>query len=168
VSPTRREFLQAVGLFAVAGSVGLTGCTSQAAEGGSHDPHLPHEPDYKGYLDGTDNYDFTHDWRGRDAVTVEVGSEANMGAYGFSPAAIAVSPGTTVIWEWTGRGGTHNVVATQGTFDSGEPVDDAGTRFEHAFDRPGTYTYVCEPHETMDMKGAVFVGLGEPAEGETD
>lgn len=68
-------------------------------------------------------------------------------------------------WEWTGRGGTHDVVATQGTFGSGEPVSDAGTRFEYTFDRPGTYTYVCEPHEAMDMKGAILVGLGEPAEG---
>lgn len=164
MSTTRREFLRAATLFAVAGSVGLAGCTSQAAQDHSHDPHLPREPDYKGYLDGVDNYDFTHDWRGKDAVTVEVGSKANMGDYGFSPAAIAVSPGTTVTWEWTGHGGAHNVVATQGTFDSGEPVDDAGTRFEYTFDRPGTYTYVCEPHEAMDMKGAIFVGLGEPAE----
>lgn len=34
------------------------------------------------------------------------------------------------------------VVATQGTFNSGEPVSDADARFESTFDRPGTYPYV--------------------------
>lgn len=60
----------------------------------------------------------------------------------------------------------YNVVVTHGTFDSGEPVDEAGTRFEYTFDRPGTYTYVCELHEAMKVKGAIFVDLGEPTDGE--
>lgn len=163
MATTRRDFLTAVGLLTVMGSAGLAGCTTRANEGQSNGPRLPNEPNYKGYLDGTDNYDYTHDRRGNDAITIEVGSKANMGDYGFSPAAVAISPRTTVTWKWTGRGGDHNVVATQGTFDSGEPVSDADARFEYTFDRPGTYTYVCEPHEGMDMKGVIFVGLGEPA-----
>ncbi|MFC7009755.1 halocyanin domain-containing protein [Halalkalicoccus salilacus] len=161
---TRRDFLKAVGLLTVMGSASLAGCTTQANEGQPTGPKLPNEPNYKGFLDGTDNYSHTLDWREKDAITIEVGSEANMGAYGFSPAAVAISPGTRVTWEWTGRGGTHNVVATQGTFNSGEPVSEAGTHFEYTFDRPGTYTYVCEPHEAMGMKGAIFVGLGDPVE----
>lgn len=49
------------------------------------------------------------------------------------------------------------VVATYGTFDSGEPVSDADARFEYTFDRPGTYTYACEPgngHEGCDIRRA--------------
>lgn len=163
---TRRGFLKTVGLLTVVGSVGLAGCTTQANEGQPQPtgPRLPNEPNYKGYLENTSNYDYTHDRRGEKEITIEVGSKANMGDYGFAPAAVAISPHTRVVWEWTGRGGAHNVVATQGTFNSGEPVSDAGTRFEFTFDRPGTYTYVCEPHEAMEMKGAIFVGLGDPAE----
>lgn len=163
---TRRDFLKAVGLLTVVGSASLAGCTTQANEGQPTGPKLPNEPNYKGFLEETDNYSYTLDWRGKNAITIEVGSKGNMGDYGFTPAAVAISPHTTVTWEWTGRGGAHNVVATHGTFNSGEPVDEAGTRFEYTFDRPGTYTYVCEPHEMMNMKGAIFVSLGEPTGGE--
>lgn len=163
-APTRRDFLKTVGLLAVVGSVGLAGCTTEANEGQPTGPRLPNEPNYKGFLNETDNYDYTYDWREKNAITIMVGSKANMGEYGFDPAAVAISPHTKVTWEWTGRGGAHNVVATQGTFNSGEPVSDAGTYFEYTFDRPGTYTYVCEPHEAMGMKAAIFVGLGDPAD----
>jgi halocyanin-like protein len=70
---------------------------------------------------------------------------------------VAVSTGTTVVWEWTGEGGAHNVVAEDGTFDSGETVTEAGTTFEYTFEEAGTYTYVCTPHEAVGMKGAVYV-----------
>ncbi|HET7325339.1 MAG TPA: halocyanin domain-containing protein [Halococcus sp.] len=162
MSTTRRDFLKAAGIVAVVGTAGLTGCTSKAAQRQPSGPQLPNEPNYKGWFDGTDNYDHTHDMRGKDAVTIQVGSKGNMGDFGFGPAAVAVSPHTTVTWEWTGRGGGHNVVADQGTFTSGAPVSDAGTTFEFTFDRPGVYKYVCEPHESMGMKGAVFVALGQP------
>lgn len=158
----RRDFLKAAGIIAVVGSAGLAGCTGRATSPPSSTPPLPNEPNYKGWLDGTDNYDHTHDLRGQDAVTIQVGSAGNMGDYGFGPAAVAISPHTTVTWEWTGRGGTHNVVASEGTFTSGAPVADAGTTFEFTFDRPGVYKYVCEPHEMMGMKGTIFVALGQP------
>jgi plastocyanin len=32
-----------------------------------------------------------------------------------------------------------------------------GGSFEQKFSIPGTYKYVCEPHEEMDMKGQVIV-----------
>lgn len=166
MSTTRRDFLKAAGAVALMGSAGLAGCTGRTAQAKPGSPPLPNEPNYKGWFDGTDNYDYTHDMRGKDAVTVDVGSEGNMGDYGFDPAAMAVSPHTTVTWEWTGRGGGHNVVANEGAFNSGPPVDDAGTTFEYTFDRPGVYKYTCEPHEGMGMNGAVFVALAAPSGGE--
>ena len=54
-------------------------------------------------------------------------------------------------------GGNHNVVAEHGTFDSGETVSEEGTTFEHTFEEAGTYTYVCTPHKTVGMKGAIHV-----------
>ena len=164
MSTERRTFLKALGLVAVLLMGTLAGCSGSAADAEPSGPQLANEPNYKGYLDDTDNYDYTHDMRGQDAVTIEVGSKGNMGDYGFGPAAVAVSPGTTVTWEWTGRGGAHNVVADEGTFNSGEPVEGAGTTFEYTFDKPGVYKYACEPHEAMGMKGVVFVSLEQPSD----
>jgi halocyanin-like protein len=162
MTTTRRDYLKAAAAIAVFGSVSLAGCTGRAAERQSSGPKLPNEPNYKGFLDETDNYDYTYDMRGKDAVIIEVGSKGNMGDFGFGPAAVAVSPQTTVTWKWNGRGGSHNVIATQGTFNSGAPVTEAGTTFEYTFDRPGVYKYVCEPHKAMGMKGVVFVALSPP------
>ena len=162
----RRTFLKAAGVLAVVGAMpSLAGCTGTLGQQGSNGPRLPNEPNYKGYLDDTSNYDYTRDERGTNAVTVQVGAEGNMGEYAFDPAAVAVSPHTMVTWEWTGGGGDHNVVADEGTFNSGPPVAEAGTTFEYTFDRPGVYKYVCEPHEAMGMKGAVFVALAPPDTG---
>jgi halocyanin-like protein len=165
LATTRRDFLKFAGAVAVFGTTGLAGCTGRGAQRQPAGAQLPNEPNYKGYLDDTSNYDHTHDMRGKDAVTIQVGAAGNMGEYAFEPAAVAVSPHTTVTWEWTGGGGEHNVVASEGAFTSGPPVTDAGTTFAFTFDKPGVYKYVCEPHEAMGMKGAVFVALANPREG---
>lgn len=113
---------------------------------------------YDGWFEGTDNYDGTVDRRGQDAVTVTVGAGSN--GILFDPPAIAVDPGTTVTWEWTGEGGGHNVSEENGVFES-ETVSDAGHTFEHTFgeDTDGEiFRYVCTPHEALGMVGAVAVG----------
>jgi halocyanin-like protein len=115
------------------------------------------EPDYEGWFEGVSNYSSTVDRRGQGTVAVDVGTQANGGAYGFGPAAVRVSPGTTVEWAWTGEGGQHNVIAEDGSFES-DLYSEAGTHFEHTFEEPGVYPYVCEPHEPLGMKGAVVVG----------
>ncbi len=112
--------------------------------------------DFDGWFDGVGNYDGVVDRTGEDEVTVQVGSQANGGAFGFGPAAISVSSGTTVTWEWTGDGGSHDVQADDGSFAS-ELTDEAGHTFSHTFDNTGTTKYYCMPHKTMGMKGAVVV-----------
>ena len=109
------------------------------------------------WFSNTDNYDGVVDETGADEVTVEVGAEANGGAYGFAPAAVRVDPGTTVTWEWTGAGGSHNVVETDGAFES-ELVGEEGHAFEHTVESEGVFRYSCTPHGTLGMKGAVVVG----------
>ena len=114
---------------------------------------------YDGWLDDVSNYDGTHDYRGQDEVTVRVGAGEN--GLRFGPAAILVDPGATVVWEWTGQGGGHNVVANDGTFDSGSAVAEEGTTFEYTFDDAGdgdVFRYACGPHQSVGMKGAVAVG----------
>ncbi|ELZ58871.1 MULTISPECIES: halocyanin domain-containing protein [Halorubrum] len=75
----------------------------------------------------------------------------------FSPPAIKVAPGTTVTWEWTGSDDEYNVVATDGTFDSGGPDGETETTFEYTFESEGVYRYVSEPQADAGMKGVVVV-----------
>jgi halocyanin-like protein len=130
--------------------------------GGSGTVAAQSEPDYGGWFDDVDNYDGTVDETGTDEVTVRVGTEANGGNFGFGPPAIRVSPGTTVVWRWTGEGGGHNVVTEEGpaSLDSGSPVVEAGTTYSHTFteEETGITKYYCVPHLALGMKGAVVVG----------
>jgi len=97
------------------------------------------------------------DENGQDEVVVEVGAGDN--GFQFSPTALAVDPGTTVVWEWTGRGGQHNVVDEPDSdfqFES-ERVDEEGFTFEQTFEEEGAALYVCTPHRAQGKYGAVIV-----------
>lgn len=110
------------------------------------------------YLSDTDNYDGSIvDGTGQDEVSVDVGADGNGGGFAFGPPAIRIETGTTVVWEWTGVGGLHNVVAKNGAFDSGDPISDPDTTFEFTFTETGTWLYFCTPHRALGMKGAVVV-----------
>lgn len=106
------------------------------------------------YLEGANAHDGTlADWTDRDEATVVVGGGDD---YAFDPPAVRVTPGTTLVWEWSGNGGSHNVVHEDGAFES-ELVAQAGHTFEHRFVEPGTYLYYCFPHRRSGMRGAVVV-----------
>ncbi|MFB6173831.1 MAG: halocyanin domain-containing protein [Halobacteriales archaeon] len=153
---TRRGFLH--GAAATAGGVAASGTVGAQASFG-------------GWLSNTSNYDGVADKTGQSEVTITVGAEANGGAFGFAPAAVHVDKGTTVVWEWNGKGGAHNVAGAEGAgFSSGAPVAEAGTTFEHTFEESGTYKYQCDPHASLGMKGVVAVGdvdLGGESGGES-
>jgi plastocyanin len=87
----------------------------------------------------------------------------------FKPDKLTVPTGTVVKWVNSSHL-THTVtndpaVASEpdhatrpgGTrpFNSGK-IRPGGT-FEHSFDVPGVYKYVCEPHEDLGMKGQITV-----------
>jgi len=114
------------------------------------------EPDFGGWFDDVDNFDGVADHTGENEVRVTVGAAANGGNFGFAPPAVRVSTGTTVVWEWNGKGGSHNVVAEDGRFES-ELTATAGHTFTHTFESAGTAQYVCTPHRSLGMKGAVVV-----------
>lgn len=124
---TRRRFLRLGGLTAVGT---LAGCAG---------------PPGTETTDGT-----TVDARGQDTLTVTVG------AFAFDSPAVWVDPGTTVTWEWTGSGGSHNIVAADDVFRSGDPTGSGS--YEHVFESEGTHTYYCDPHRGVGMRGAVVVG----------
>lgn len=152
----RREFLGGVG---AASAVALAGCPGSPPEQDVGE-YVPTEPNYQGWFTGVSNYRGTIDARGQEEYRVKVGVKGANGFYYFGPVAVAVSPGTRVLWEWTGRGGTHNVVSTSGAFTSGKPVDREGHTFATTLEDPGVYRYVCTPHQALGMKGAVYVSLG--------
>jgi halocyanin-like protein len=133
---------------AAAAGVGVAGTTPAAAQSGT---------DLSDWLSNVGNADGVVDETGTSEVTIEVGIEANGGAFGFGPAVVRVDPGTTVVWEWTGKGGSHNVVAADGRFES-KLTAEAGTTFERTFESTGVVRYACSPHEMVGMKGAVVVG----------
>ncbi|WP_144921029.1 halocyanin domain-containing protein [Halorubrum salsamenti] len=130
---TRREALAAAGAIAAAS---LAGCADAVVPGGNEDSDP--EP---------------IDRRGEERVTVAVGADAG---FAFAPANVVVDAGTTVVWEWTGAGGAHNVVDKGGAFES-ELTGEEGYAFEHAFAESGVFEYVCTPHQTRGMEGRIEV-----------
>lgn len=92
----------------------------------------------------------------------------------FEPPALIVALGDTVTWGFASAG--HNVccrpedndgvglpAGTEGfaSYASDEPPDGAfvprGGTFEHTFDVPGKYDYVCIPHDDLGMTGTITV-----------
>jgi len=160
----RREFVRTAGGAAgAAATLSATGAAAAQEEGGGGGETVP---DYGGFLDQVGNFDgSTVDATGQDTVTVEVGVQANGGAYGFGPPAVHVDNGATVQFEWTGNGGGHNVVSDgDGPLDSGSTASSAGVNYEHTFEEDGIYPYICVPHEGLGMKGAIVVGEEYPTQ----
>ncbi|MFB6183152.1 MAG: halocyanin domain-containing protein [Haloarculaceae archaeon] len=155
----RRDFLKTAGGAAGATAVATTGAGSAAAQSGG-------TPDFGGWLDDVGNYSGSVvDKTGSSEVTISVGAEGNGGNFAFDPPAVHVDTGTTVKWEWTGKGGAHNVVDDGGSFESGSPTAEAGVHLEHTFDKGGIYNYYCQPHKSLGMKGSVVVGSDYPTKG---
>lgn len=141
----RRTFLGTVGATATAV---LAGCSG----GGTENSDGP----YDGWASEANGFESVQELTGESRVEIGVGTG---GGLGFDPVAVRISPGTEVVWEWTGKGGSHNVVAVDGPFES-ELTNETGHTFTHTFESTGVYRYVCEPHEVQGMKGVVEVVEG--------
>jgi len=161
---TRRSLLRRAGGAATAGAVGAGAVGAASAQSDL----------YGGYLSDTGNFDgTTADATGMDEITVSVGA-GNQGLL-FDPAAVVVDPGTTVLFEWTGNGGAHNVYnddelsrVDERLFDSGETVNDSGVLYDFTFEdaNTGTHPYACSPHRSLGMRGVIAVGE-DNVQGET-
>jgi len=88
------------------------------------------------------------------AVAVAVG--AGDQGFRFAPAGIRIDAGATGTWKWE-SGARHNVVAADGSVDSGEAVASDEMTFAHTFEDQGTWRYHCEPHRDVGMLGAVVI-----------
>ncbi|ESP88581.1 halocyanin domain-containing protein [Candidatus Halobonum tyrrellensis] len=152
---TRRAVLAGVG---ATGLAALAGCASSA--GGSDTP--TGESEYGGWMRAVSNYEGeTADRTGDSEVRVTVAPE---GDYTYAPAAVAVSPGTTVVWEWTGGPTSHDVAEADGGYASDLHTSEDAT-FSHTFEEAGVSKYYCTPHRNLGMKGVVEVRGGDGGEG---
>ena len=116
--------------------------------------------EFDGWFDDVDNYDGTiADQTGQNDVTVTVGVDGNGGTFAFDPSAVRVSSGTTVTFEWVSD--THNVIVdsqpSDASWEGHEAIENDGFSFSSTFEVEGTYTYYCDPHLAMGMKGAIVV-----------
>ena len=143
-----------------AGATATPAGTASTGNGGS--APSGGEFDYGDWFENVSNFDGTADATGQEEVRIEVGAQGNQGAFAFSPAAVHVDPGTRIIWEWTGEGSQHDVVAENGAFES-ELMGEAGATYGIEVSGTGVVEYACTPHKAMGMKGAVVVGT--PAQG---
>ena len=156
----RRRFLQGTGAAIAAGV--LAGCTGNGNGNGNDNGGDGSTEDIENHLSGANNYGGSlEDMTGESGVTIDVGAGSN--GYAFDPAAVRISSGTTVTWEWTGKGGAHNVASAEDSeteFSSGKSVEGEDNEYEQSFDSAGSQLYVCEPHIARGMKGAIEV-VGE-------
>lgn len=76
---------------------------------------------------------------------VRVGTDGH-----FEPAVVRVSTGSTVLWQWTGEGGTHQVTLDDGLFES-DPISEGGYTVSHEFTESGVYPFVCKQHEKRGL-----------------
>ncbi|HEV2582080.1 MAG TPA: plastocyanin/azurin family copper-binding protein [Ktedonobacteraceae bacterium] len=82
------------------------------------------------------------------AVTITTDSS---GSFAFSPAAVTIKAGTTVVWTNT-TGAPHTVTSDDGkTFDSGiaNPIPASGGTFKFTFNTTGSFSYHCQIHPYM-------------------
>ena len=142
---SRRRILRGAGAALAAGA--LAGCLGSG--GGNADS-------VDGHLSDANNYDGTVvDITGESEVTIAVGAGNGLA---FDPAAVRVDAGTTVTWEWTGRGGRHNVVAAEKSASEFESdlASGKGVTFRQTFES-GPQLYFCNPHRAQGMYGAVAI-----------
>ena len=67
----------------------------------------------------------------------------------------AINQGEAVTWDVQGSGHNIDVISGPETFKSTDGKDAVGTKFSHAFNKPGTYKFICDYHSSM--KGTITV-----------
>lgn len=128
--------------------------------------------------------------RAQEGSTVTVDMTDNLV---FDPDEIAVTPGTTVVWDNVGNighsvtayeedlpgdaeffasGGFESEDAARSAYSAGDPESGdipGGETYEYTFETEGTYPYFCIPHESVGMLGTIEVsedaGATEAASG---
>jgi len=137
-----------------------------------HDPNMrgvvfvEEEQTLSGYVEVDDwlsDYDFDgrlDDRRNESSVDITVGDSGNEGPFAFRPIAILVDQGTTINWDWTGRGGVHDITWEQGDLQDSNGSSSAANTYSLTLDEPGVYLYFCSTHQPTGGRGAIVVDDG--------
>jgi len=83
--------------------------------------------------------------------TKAIAIDTSTGSFGFNPATITITVGTTVTWTNT-TSAPHTVTSDDGTsFDSNinTPISANGGTFSFTFTKAGTFSYHCQIHPFM-------------------
>ena len=91
-------------------------------------------------------------------------ADVHISNFAFSPTPITIAQGDTVTWHWDGPDTNHSVTSDPGQADSFDsdpgktptaadhpPTD----TFDHTFNTPGSFTYICKVHSFMTGKVVV-------------
>ena len=78
----------------------------------------------------------------------------------FSPSEVTINEGQTVRFFWSGEFLDHNAIDSNGLFDTGDPNSEVDYSFTFDKGTNSTYSFICEPHEALNMVGTIIV---EPA-----
>jgi plastocyanin len=134
-------------------AVGLAAClllaTACTADDGTEPIDQTQDDETDGAAAAPDDAEAPDDAADEPATETEVSVVDNA----FEPAEVEVTVAATVTWTHDGDL-THDVTAEDGTFASNSLQ--AGESFEHTFDEPGTFAYLCTIHGAT-MSGTVIV-----------
>ena len=82
----------------------------------------------------------------------------------FSPAEVVINEGQTIRFFWSGEFLEHNAIDSNGFFNTGSPETEVDYSFTFDKGTNNTYSFICEPHEALNMVGTIVVN---PAANET-
>lgn len=149
------------GRFRVAGAIAVLALVLVACGGNDDDPTLSSPP-------RTAEESGTTATGGSDIAVEEVTIKMT-DALKFSPQQVRIKAGGTVTWEnpstvvHTATADPDKVADADHVSlpDGAQPWDSGfvqpGDSFSHTFTEPGTYEYVCIPHEGVGMAGTIIV-----------
>ncbi len=90
-------------------------------------------------------------------VTVKLNDAGGRGPFVFDPVDLSFSAGEVVSFSFVGEAVFHTFTVEELGIDvdvnGGETVE-----FDFTFDRPGTFTLICIPHQALGMVGTITVG----------
>ena len=102
--------------------------------------------------EGADSMDGATEGTAAPAEDGTAGDAVRIVDFNYTPPKLLVEAGTTVTFT-NEDGFAHTATAKDKSFDSGNLEE--GAAFEHTFDTPGTYEYLCAIHNSMT--GSVVV-----------
>ena len=79
----------------------------------------------------------------------------------LNPGSWTINPGDTVTWHWV-ENADHHIASNPGSLEFWDSGMRGSGDFVHAFQKPGSFSYVCKLHEEMNGTITVAAAQAEP------